>query len=213
MKKSVFEFKFWRSLRLWKEAWKKILEYENGAFDYGFFIAFGPTTRVHEFPKEIMKLKDYEARALIYGKTRREVFGYAPRAYVAKELIRKTLKTPFHVVAPTGTALTIPGDYAIFFDNNWSKEGKCLLLLGFYFEPKTEKWEEMRSRLEKAGYNKYLEFDEETLTFQPTKTFTAAVLLEELESNTYPENVIKAKKCLSRLIPLLAGLKPTLELC
>lgn len=212
-KRCVFEFKFRRSLTLWKQAWEDIHAYENGAFDYGFFIAIGPTTRVWEFPREIVKLKDYEAKALIYGKTWREAFGYGPPKHIAKELIRKTLKTPFHVVEPTGLALTIPKDYAIFFDNCWSKEGKCLLLLGFYFEPESKKWEEMKSKLKKAGFEKYVEFDEETFTFQPSETFTSAVLLEELESTTHPENVRKAKECLNRLIPLLTDLKPTLELC
>lgn len=212
IKRCVFEFKFRQSLAKWKQDWENILAYEHGAFDYGFFIAIGPSTRVWDFPKEIVKLKDYEAKALIYGKTWGEAFGYAPPTYVAKELIRKTLKTPFHVIENSGIALTIPKEYVIFFDNR-SMEGKCLLVLGFYFEPESEKWEEMKGKLKKAGFEKYVEFDEETFTFQPTETFTSAVLLEELESNTDPQNVIKAKECLNRLIPLITDLKPTLELC
>lgn len=212
-KRCVFEFKFWSSMPDWKKAWDRILAYKDGAFDYGFFLAIGPSTRVKEFPKETIKLDDYEAEALIYGKTWREAFGRAPHIYVAEELLKKTLNMPYHVIGDYfGWVTTIPQDYNIIFEV-LSREEKCLLILNFpNFDIKLERWKPLENKLKEVGFEKYVYFDEKGGIFRSSDTFKGTLLLEELEVNDYPENVRRAKESLTHLRPILAELKPVLEL-
>lgn len=212
-KRCVFEFKFWGSRGDWKEAWDRIEAYKDGVYDYGLFLAIGPSTRVKEFHKEAVKLDDYEAEARIYGKTWREAFGIAPNIYVAEELLKKTLNMPYHVIGDFfGWVTTIPQDYNIILDV-LSKKEKCLLVLNFpNFDTKLEKWKVLENKLREAGFEKYVYFDKETGIFRQSDAFVGTLLLLELEVNAYPENVRRAKECLTRLRPVLAESKPMLEL-
>lgn len=212
-KRCVFEFKFYGSPNDWKNAWKDIQAYKDGPYDCGFFIAIGPSTRVEDFQKEPLKLDGYEAEAHIYGKTRREAFGRAPNIYIAKEMLKKTLNMPYHVIGDFfGWVTTIPQDYDIIFDV-LSKEDRCLLLLNFPdFDAKSEKWKVLETKLKDAGLKTYTYFDFETAVFRPSDVFTGTLLLQELEVSSYPENIRKAKESLIRLKPVLTELKPMLEL-
>lgn len=178
-------------------------------FDHGYFLAIGPSTRVREFPKEVKKLDGYEAEALIYGMTWSEAFGLARRIIIAKDLARATLNMPFRVGEALGWVMTIPEDYAILFEGR-SKEDKLLLILASFLKSDSEK--ELEKRLVEAGFKEYVYPNEETGTFQPCDTFEGSVLLTELEVNTYAETIQKAKECLTRLKPVLNGLKPALTI-
>lgn len=72
--------------------------------------------------------------------------------------------------------------------------------------------DEIQNKLKEAGFEQSLEFNEKAFSFVLTDTFTSAILLEELEADTSKENMRMVKKCLNRLKPLLAELKPTLKL-
>ena len=213
IKRCVFEFKFWGSRGDWKEAWDRIQAYKDGVYDYGCFLAIGPSTRVEEFPKEAIKIDEYEAEAHIYGKTWREAFGRAPNIYVAEELLKKTLNMPYHVMGDVfGWVTTIPEDYTIIFDV-LSKEEKCSLMLNFPdFDPELEKWKTLENRLREAEFEKYVYFDKEAGIFRLRGTFAGTVLLQELEVSTYSENVERVKQCFTRLRPVLNELKPVLNL-
>lgn len=211
IKSCVFEFKFWGNLAEWKEAWDRILRYKDALyFDYGYFLAIGPSTRVEEFPREVEKLDGYEAEALIYGMKWKEAFGLAPAIVIARDLARKTLNMPLQVFEAVGWVSTIPDDYAILFDLR-SKEDKLLLILISRLETGSEEEKELEKRLRETGFREYVYLDE-TGTFQPCDTFKGCILLGELEINTYKENVQRAKEILARLKPVLNGLKPILTL-
>jgi hypothetical protein len=212
----VFEFKFWGNLSEWKEDWNRILSYkETLSFDYGYFLAIGPSTRPLEFPKEPVKLDSYEAEALIYGKTRREAFGLAPPIKIAEDMLKKTLSMPYHVVDcfdGWGWVTTLPGDYTIVFDVA-SEEDKLLVLLGLSgFKFGSEKAKEVEKKLKEIGFDKYARFDDTTLTFRHTDTLEWGYLIQELEVNTFPENVQRLRETLASLKSILMQLKPRLEL-
>jgi len=212
-KRSIFELKFWGSRGDWKEAWDRIQAYKDGPFDHGFFLAIGPSTRIEEFPKDLINLDGYEAEAHIYGKTQRETFGKAPNIYVAEQLLKKTLNISYHVIGDMfGWVTTTPEDYNIIFDV-LSKEQKCLLILNFPdFNPGLEKWKVLENKLREVGFGKYVYFNEEEAVFRSSDAFVGTLLLQELEVNSYPENVRMAKECFTRLKPILTELKPILEL-
>lgn len=213
----VFEFKFWDSLAEWKEDWNRVLACkETMAYDFGYFLAIGPSTRSAEFPKDLMILGPYRAKALIYGKTWRESFSVAPLMEIAKVIFKKTLNMPCHVIDPfcgCGWIETLPGDYTIIFDVK-SKVDRLLVLLGLSgFEQGSERIKEMGKKLRELGFDKYFKFDEETLAFQPTDTMEWGCLLQELEVNSFPENIERLRTSLTKLKPILTQLKPPLELC
>lgn len=212
----VFEFKFWGNMNKWKEDWNKILSYKHAlSFNYGYFLAIGPSTRPKAFQKGGVKLDAYVAEALIHGKTWRESFGLSPAIKIAEDLLKNTLDMPYHlldVFDGWGWVTTLPEDYAIIFDVA-SKEDKLLILLGFpIVESKLEKFKEIQKKLNQVGFNKYAYFDNETLAVKPSITFEGVLIIQELEVNTYPENLEKAKNVFNRLKPILAGLKPQLKI-
>lgn len=212
----VFEFKFWGTLKEWKEDWNKVLSYkETLSFDYGYFLAIGPSTRLSEFPKEPVKLGFYVAKALIYGKSWRETFGVVPPIKIAEDMLKKTLNMPYHVFCSfdeRGWVSTLPVDYTIMFDVV-SKEDKLLVLLGLSgFEHGSSRLKEMEEKLRELGFNRYVKFDPETLTFRETDVMEWGCLIQELEVNTFPENVERLRNSLIKLKTVLGQLKPTLEL-
>jgi len=131
-------------------------------------------------------------------------------------MLKATLSMPHHVMdlfGGWGWVMTVPEDYTIVFDVA-SNEHKLLVLLGLPgFERGSEKLKEMENKLKEAGFNKYVMFNDDTLTFQSADTLEWGYLIQELEVNTFPENVGKAKESLNRLKTILTRLKPTLELC
>ncbi|MGQ9642164.1 MAG: hypothetical protein ACUVUF_08655 [Candidatus Bathycorpusculaceae bacterium] len=128
-------------------------------------------------------------------------------------MLKKTLNMPYHVIGDFfGWVTTIPQDYNIIFDV-LSKEDACLLLLNFPdFDAKAEKWKVLETKLKEAELEKYTCFDFETGVFRPSDVFTGTLLLQELEVNSYLENIRRTKECLARLRPVLTELKPILEL-
>lgn len=212
----VFELKFWGSLNEWREDWNRVLAYkETLSYDYGYFLAIGPSTRSMEFQKDLVRLGSYQAKVLIYGKTWKETFGVAPPIKIAEGMLKKILNMPYHVIDPFGGwgwVSTLPEDYTIIFDAA-SKEDKLLVLLGLSeFEHSSERTKEVQEKLRELGFDKYVKFDDETLAFQQTDTMEWGCLIQELEVNTFPENVEKLRTSLTKLKPILAQLKPPLEL-
>ena len=214
VKRCVFEFKFWGSMNEWKETWKKLIAYKEAVwFDYGYFIAIGPTGRTKKFLK-IEELNDYKIKAFIHEKKWKEAFGVAESIYVVRELFKRTLNMPYHELVGFQCIATLLEDYVIIF--NVQPVDKCLLMLFFPgLEVGSERWREIKRKLIDCGFKKFLEtlnIDAKTSAPRFADEFKGSVLLEELEVNTHPKNVEKARKCLKRLKPVLVGLRPVLKL-
>ena len=108
--------------------------------------------------------------------------------------------------------MTIPGDYAITFDalSKWDKLQVVLGLPGFTHG--SERVKKIEQTLAESGFDVHMELDEETFAIRPTDAVHCGFLIQELEVNTFSENVEKLRKSFDRLRPILTNLKPVLAL-
>jgi len=200
----AFEFKFYS--RGWKKDWEKVRNYLKEGFTYGYFLAIGTKSLADELSSRPEVIDSYQAEALIYQKTTKEAFSYAPSFRIAEDLLRKTLDMPYTISIILQLAATILKDYAIIYQ---FQKDKCLLLTTF---PEEEKWNRIEKELANAGLNNFLNLKENEWTFETTHEFNGIALIAELHPDSRRSTVLEAKKALRKLIPVLSGLKPTFKL-